>query len=80
MTYRVYFHKRNGNDPVVWSVDEGTQATEKHVQFFQLAGVLAVSVVDFEAKADAPAGWIQIENAAVEFTRGGAIFTKSSGD
>lgn len=79
MTYRVYFHKRSGNDPVVWSVDEGTQETETHVQFFQLLGVRALSVVDLEAKAGAPSGWIQVEGAAVEFARGGAIFTKRPG-
>lgn len=77
MRYRLYFHKRNGNDPVVWSLDEGTQQSEIHIQWFHLERVVAKSVRNLEAKDGEPSGWIEIENAAALIQDGGAIITSA---
>lgn len=74
MDYRVYFHKRNGDDPVVWSVDEGTQASEIHVQGYTLNGVCAYSQVNLEAKPGEPGGWILVQGAFREINAGVAQF------
>lgn len=74
MKYRVYFHKRDGNDPVVWSVDEGTQDTEIHVQGYVLNGVYAYSESKLDAKAGEPSGWISIPDAHRELNGGCVTF------
>jgi hypothetical protein len=71
MTYRLYFHKRDGDDPVVWSIDEGTQDSEMHVQRFSLIGLIAHSRSNLDAKPGEPAGWIEVENAKARFYGGG---------
>lgn len=71
MTYRLYFHKRDGNDPVIWSIDEGTQASEMHVQWFALIGLVAHSRSNLDAKPGEPSGWIEVEGARARFCGGG---------
>lgn len=75
MTYRLYFHKRNGNDPVVWSIDEGTQETEMHIRWFRLERCAGYSMVDLDAKDGEPSGWIQVDNAFATIALGGAVLT-----
>lgn len=75
MDWRVYFHKRNGDDPVVWSVDQGDQKSELHVQWFSFVGMTAQSHRNLEAKPGEPSGWIQLEGVKAEFGGGGVIFT-----
>lgn len=77
MRYRVYFHKRDGKHPVVWSVDEGDQTTEVHVQWVTLGdGVAAFSAVNLEAKDGEPAAWVEIHNAQCAIANGGALFSR----
>ena len=77
MTYRLYFHKRNGNDPVIWSVDEGTQGSEIHVQGFLLLHLNVTSGRNLEAKDGEPSGWMVIQNAHMRIEDGIAIFTSA---
>jgi hypothetical protein len=75
MNYRVYFHKRNGNDPVVWSMDEGTQVSEIHIQGVAIArGVSATTGTNLEPKEGEPAGWLNLHGAKFKLTNGWAYF------
>lgn len=79
MDWRVYFHKRNGDDPVVWSVDQGDQTSEMHVQWFSFVGCMACSRSNLQPAPGAPSGWIELTGVRAEFGKGGVTFTPEPG-
>lgn len=77
MLFRVYFN-RHGRDP--WSVDEGTQATERCVEGVVLCGCfwrtqtltpVERSTIDPEFT---PSAWIEVEAQAAELVGGKIVF------
>lgn len=59
--YRMYFN-RHADFPLVWSVDDGDQATEQNVSKIVLRGVFARTV--YGGKGDninSPNVWIEVE-------------------
>ena len=77
MTYRLYFN-RCEDFPQIWSVDEGTIATEVNVIGFVLRGCGARDgrVEDFGAidAAREPKAWLLIEASSLVIERGIAHF------
>ncbi|HYX83236.1 MAG TPA: hypothetical protein VE714_12630 [Gemmatimonadales bacterium] len=75
-TYRVYFN-RASDAPQVWSVDEGTQATEITVIGIRLEGADAITRVlppDTPVDPDrAPRAWLEVRGK-LQIRAGVAIF------
>jgi hypothetical protein len=79
MTYRIYYN-RASDWPQIWSVDEGSQATEINVQGFELSEVSAGAVaLPKEARHPdntvAPSAWLEVRNARLDVVAGIAVFT-----
>jgi hypothetical protein len=76
-TYRVYFNRRS-EAPQVWSVDEGTQASEINVQWVSFDGVSINSyfnpAVTREQAEFEPSAWLQLF-ANAHFECGGVRFS-----
>ncbi len=73
-TYRVYFN-RCEDWPQVWSVDEGTVATEVNVIGVRLDGVRSVTrsgVVTDAARE--PKAWLDVEADGLRIVHGLAVF------
>lgn len=60
--YRIYFNRRN-EAPQIWSVDEGSQASEINVSEVRIIGCIARTCADLEetVNRDRPKGWIEVE-------------------
>lgn len=75
-TWRVYFNRRN-EAPQVWSVDEGTQATETNVIDWKLHRCNADSHYDPAIKntdPDHPTAWFTVPHAKLRMEGGVAHF------
>lgn len=72
MRYRVYFN-RSEDAPQVWSLDEGSHASEINVQGIQVAGnVPLASAYNPAAELPEPKAWFELE--AHLAIRGGVAF------
>jgi len=78
LTYRIYFHKRDGNDPVVWAFDEGDQSIEIHVQWISIVNVAATTRVDLQAKDGSPCAWIEVNECVAKLQHGGVTFERET--
>lgn len=75
MTYRVYYN-RALDYPQVWSVDEGTPASEVNVVGFFIDGCRATSkaITGEPGRAlDVPCAWIEVDGT-LTLDRGVAVF------
>ena len=61
MVYRAYFNRRQ-DAPLIWSIDEGSQASEQHVAQFTLElGTVARSIWNGKSSnPDTPVAWLEI--------------------
>ena len=59
-TYRIYFNRWN-DAPLIWSVDEGTQATERIVREVRLENVTGVTRSGPGDNVKSPTVWIEVE-------------------
>lgn len=71
--YRVYFNRLN-EAPQVWSVDEGTQASEINVSAVSLVNCDAETKVDLAetVNRDRPKAWIEVRGE-LRITNGVAV-------
>ncbi len=62
MTYRVYFNRAN-EAPQVWSVDEGTQASEINVSAVLIVSCSVRTAVDLNetVNRDRPKAWLEVQ-------------------
>jgi hypothetical protein len=74
-TYRIYYH-RIENAPQVWAVDEGTTATEIHVQGFTLIGGIVRGRVAANPEEGQPGGWLEVADMELELSGGCAVFSR----
>lgn len=69
MRYRIYFN-RAADAPQVWSVDEGSHASEVNVQGVQVAGNVPLATAhNLDAQEPEPKAWMEAEGQLV--VRGG---------
>jgi len=73
MLYRVYFHKKE-NAPQVWSVDEGTQDTEIHVQHVHFVNCYVYTAQNRDNQPGQPSGWLEVEAQRMELSGGCVTF------
>jgi hypothetical protein len=73
--YRAYFNSRHDGPDRFWSVDEGTQASERTVRLFILLQITAHTEINPDAVHPEPSGWIAVTNCFAEFKDGGVVFT-----
>jgi hypothetical protein len=73
MLYRVYFHKKE-NAPQVWSVDEGSQDTEIHVQRVSFVNCNVWTNTNREAQPSQPSGWLEVLAQRMELSGGCVTF------
>jgi hypothetical protein len=73
--WRVYFN-RSSEQPTVWSIDEGTQATEVNVKAVRLHRCNADTHWDPSIKVnpDTPCAWLDIYHAIMQLSDGVAHF------
>jgi hypothetical protein len=77
-TYRLYYNYRS-TAPVVWALDEGTQASEIHVQRIDVApGCGITSHFSTDHVEGAPSAWFEL-TADCEIKGGVAYFTRAEG-
>lgn len=70
---RIYFN-RFADAPLIWSWDQGTQATEERVSGFELHGIAAVSGCDPAVPAgdkNSPKIWVELLDVIWQETRDG---------
>jgi hypothetical protein len=72
--FRIYYHD-SSNRPRVWSVDEGTLATEVHVKAIVVKGCTMTSMVDFDHVPGGPAGFFAVFASRYELRDSTAIFS-----
>jgi hypothetical protein len=60
MTYRIYFNRWR-DAPLIWSVDEGTQATERNVREVRFDGVTGRTNTGPGDNYHSPTVWIEVE-------------------
>lgn len=83
MKYRIYFNRKE-DYPCIWSVDEGSSATEIRVQWFSIDKLNVWAQHGFgpqphntpERSENDPDAWIEVEGYA-DFQGGGVIFKES---
>ena len=68
--YRIYFNRKE-NAPCVWSIDEGTPATEVNVQWVTINTPCSTR---FSGSGTQPYAWVQTL-AKAQFTGGGVILS-----
>jgi hypothetical protein len=73
--YRCYFNRKN-EYPAVWSIDEGSQASEINVQWIKLENVEEVfsfyEVIPDDERHDRPCAWFSVTGTAI-FENGGVV-------
>lgn len=73
MKYRFYFNKSN-EAPQIWSVDEGSHASEFNVQRVMLHGVNAESNSDLTREYPEPKAWLEVVAQRMEIVEGTVHF------
>lgn len=79
-TFRVYFNRLN-EAPQVWSVDEGTQASEINVTAVQIVDCYAETKVDLDetVNRDRPKAWLEV-HGHLRMESGVAVITGAGHD
>lgn len=68
---RMYFNRSN-DYPQVWSIDQGSHASEINVQFIKLRVLPVVSKYDNDAVYPEPKAWFEVEGT-LRIENGAAI-------
>ncbi len=81
MLYRVYFNRKR-EAPQVWSIDEGTQASEINVaSFFIGTGCTARGRYNGQpANDNSPSAWLEVSADQYFVARGMAMFVRLAAD
>lgn len=72
--YRQYFNRKS-DWPLIWSVDEGTQATEKIVKRVITRGVRTYTETGPGDNQNSPTAWIVIEGGRLQIIEDIAYIT-----
>ena len=58
--YRIYFNRKE-DAPQVWSVDEGSHASEINVKGVRIVGAVVHTGQNLEAEYPEPKAWMEVE-------------------
>lgn len=80
MIFRAYFNRLN-EAPQVWSIDEGTQASEINVKGFVVYNCVVTARANYQKpNNDSPVAWIEIDAHGYVLVEGIAHFTRKAAE